>query len=113
MAVTTTWSINDMQHNDSDGGVTIVYWSLIANNDSGNESATEGAKLRLTYDASDSGFTSYASLTEADVLGWVYDSLIEGDETATEAKARIEADRTAKVNAQITRNADTSTGKPW
>ena len=113
MAVTTTWSVKDMQHNDSDGGVTIVYWSLVANNDSGSESATEGGKLRLTYDASDSGFIAYASLTEADVLGWVYDSLIEGDETATEAKARIEADRTAKVNAQITRNADTSTGKPW
>ena len=113
MAVTTTWSINDMQRNDSDGGVTIVYWSLVAQNDSGNESATEGGKLRLTYDASDSGFIAYASLTEADVLGWVYDSLVEGDETATEAKARIEADRTAKVNAQITKNADTSTGKPW
>ena len=113
MTITTTWSINDMQHNDSDGGVTIVYWSLVANNDSGNESATEGGKLRLTYDASGSGYIAYDSLTESDVLGWVYDSLIEGDETADEAKARVEADRTAKVNAQIAKNADTSTGVPW
>ena len=113
MAVTTTWSISDMQHNDSDGGVTIVYWSMVAQNDSGDESATEGGKLRLTYDASSSDFIAYDSLTEADVLGWVYDSLREGDETATEAKTRVENERTAKVNAQITKNADTSNGVPW
>lgn len=113
MAVTTTWSINDMQRNDSDGGVTTVYWSLVAQNDSGNESATEGGKLRLTPDADADGFVAYDSLTEATVLGWVYDSLIEGDETATEAKTRIETERTGKVNAQITRNSSTSTGKPW
>lgn len=113
MAVITTWSINDMVRNDSDGGVTTVYWSLVAQNDSGNESATEGGKLRLTYDADADDFVAYDSLTEATVLGWVYDSLIEGDETADEAKARIEADRTAKVNAQITRNSSTSTGMPW
>jgi hypothetical protein len=46
-------------------------------------------------------------------LGWVYDSLIEGDETATEAKARIEADRTAKVQGQIDRAASDSSGVPW
>lgn len=113
MAVTTTWSVQDMQRNDSDGGVTIVYWSMVAQNDSGSESATEGGKLRLTYDASSSDFIAYDSLTEDDVLGWVYDSLIEGDETATEAKTRVENERTAKVNAQITKNADTSTGTPW
>ena len=113
MAITTTWSINDMVRNDSDGGVTTVYWSLVAQNDLGNESATEGGKLRLTPDASADGFVAYESLTEATVLGWVYDSLIEGDETADEAKARIEADRTGKVTAQIARNSSTSNGKPW
>ena len=113
MAVTTTWSINDMVRNDSDGGVTTVYWSLVAQNDSGSESATEGGKLRLTPDADADDFVAYDSLTEATVLGWVYDSLIEGDETADEAKARIENERTAKVNAQITRNSSTSTGMPW
>jgi hypothetical protein len=113
MAVTTTWSVSDMQHNDSDGGVTIVYWSMVAQNDSGNESAQEGGKLRLTYDASSSDFIAYDSLTEADVLGWVYDDLREGEETATEAKTRVENERTAKVNAQITKNASTSNGVPW
>lgn len=113
MAVTTTWSIDQMQRDDSTGGVTIVYWSLVAKNDSGNESATEGGKLRLEYDADADDFVAYNNLTEETVLGWVYDSLREGDETADEAKARIETDRTDKVDAQIAKNANTSTGKPW
>jgi len=52
-------------------------------------------------------------LTEATVLGWVYNSLIEGEETAEEAKARIEADRTAKVQKQIDAAATTASGTPW
>ncbi len=114
MAITTTWSVNDMTHKDSDGGVFLVYWSLVAQSDgTPSYSATEGGKLRCTYDASSSDFIPYADLTEATVLGWVYDSLIEGDETADEAKARIEADRTAKVQGQIDRAASDSSGVPW
>ena len=114
MAITTTWSVNDMTHKDSDGGVFLVYWSLVAQSDgTPSYSATEGGKLRCTYDASSSDFIPYADLTEATVLGWVYNSLIEGDETADEAKARIEADRTAKVQGQIDRAASQSDGMPW
>ena len=58
-------------------------------------------------------FIPYADLTENDVLGWVYTSLIEGDETAAEAKARVEADRTAKVQKQIDAAATTESGVPW
>ena len=111
MAITTTWSVNDMTHKDSDGGVFLVYWSLTATD--GTYSAQEGGKLRCTYDASASDYIAYADLTEADVLGWVYDSLIVDDETAAEAKARIEAERTAKVQGQIDRAAANSSGVPW
>ena len=111
MAITTTWSVNDMTHKDSDGGVFLVYWSLTATD--GTYSAQEGGKLRCTADPSASDYIAYADLTEADVLGWVYSSLIEGDETAAEAKARIEAERTAKVQSQIDRAAVNSTGVPW
>ena len=113
MAVTTTWSILDMQRTASDGNVHTIYWQCVAANDSGDETAVEAGKLRTNADPSDSDFIAYDSLTEADVLGWVYESLIEGDETADEAKARIEADRTAKVNAQITKNAGEANGMPW
>ena len=111
MAITTTWSVNDMTHKDSDGGVSLAYWSLTATD--GTYSAQEGGKLRCTADPSASDYIAYADLTEADVLGWVYDSLKEGDETAAEAKARVEADRTAKVQGQIDRAAANSSGVPW
>ena len=111
MAITTTWSVSNMTHKDSDGGVFIVYWSLTATD--GTYSAQEGGKLRCTADPSASDYIAYADLTEADVLGWVYSSLIEGDETAAEAKARIEAERTAKVQGQIDRAAADSSGVTW
>ena len=111
MAINTTWSISDMTHKDSDGGVSIVYWSLIATD--GTYSAQEGGKLRCTADPSASDYIAYADLTEANVLGWVYSSLIVDDETAAEAKARIEAERTAKVQGQIDRATANSTGVPW
>ena len=111
MAITTTWSVNDMTHKDSDGGVFLVYWSLTATD--GTYSAQEGGKLRCTADPSASDYIAYADLTEADVLGWVYSSLIVDDETAAEAKKRIEDDRTAKVQGQIDRAAANSSGVPW
>jgi len=119
MAITTTWSVSDMTHKDSDGGVSLVYWSLIAQSDgTPSYSAQEGGKLRCTADPSASDYIAYADLTEANVLGWVYSSLIQkkedgSDETAAEAKARIEAERTAKVQGQIDRAAADSTGVPW
>ena len=114
MAINCTWSVSDMTHMDSDGGVITVYWSCVAASDgTPSYTATEGGKLRCTYDASSPSFIPYADLTEADVLGWVYTSLIEGDETADEAKARVEADRTAKVQGQIDRASSQSSGTPW
>ena len=114
MAITTTWSVGDMTHKDSDGGVSIVYWSLIAQSDgTPSYSATEGGKIRCTANPSASDYIAYADLTEVDVLGWVYGSLIVDDETAAEAKARIEAERTAKVQGQIDGASANSAGVPW
>jgi hypothetical protein len=114
MAITNTWSVSDMQHTAADGGVFLVYWSMVAQSDgTPSYTASEGGKLRCEYDASSSTYIPYADLTEATVLGWVYNSLIEGEETAEEAKARIEADRTAKVQKQIDAAATTASGTPW
>ena len=114
MAITNTWSVTDMTHVDADGGVFLVYWSMVAASDgTPSYTATEGGKLRCTYDASAAGYIAYADLTEADVLEWVYTSLIEGDETAAEAKARVEADRDGKVQKQIDAATSTASGVPW
>ena len=114
MAINTTWSVSNMTHVDADGGVILAYWSLVAVSDGeGGETATEGGKARFTYDASDSDYIAYDDLTEADVLGWIWEANKEGEETAAEYKARIEAERIAKVEAQIERNATQATGVPW
>jgi len=121
MAITTTWSVNNMTHVDADGGVILAYWSLVAASDEaydedtgkGGETATEGGKNRFKYDASGSGFIAYKDLKESDVLGWIYEANKKGDETADEYKARIESERTAKVQAQIDRKAAQSDGLPW
>ena len=114
MAINTTWSVTDMTHVDADGGVIKVYWSCVASSDgTSSYTASEGGKLLCTYDASASGYIAYADLTEADVLGWIYTSLIEGEETAAEAKARVEANRTARVQNQIDKAATQATGLPW
>ena len=127
MAITTTWGINKMTHVNADGGVILVYWSLLAANDEaydestgkGGETATEGGKNSFTYDASGSGFIKYDDLKQSDVLGWIQEAN-KGpstggpeDETAAEYKTRIETERTAKVQAQIDRKATQSNGIPW
>ena len=113
MAITTKWSVSNMTRVDSDGGVILAYWSLVAANDAGDETATEGGKQRFEYDASSSDFIPYADLKESDVLGWIWELAKESDETAEEFKARIESERTAKVQAQIDRKAAQASGVPW
>jgi hypothetical protein len=73
----------------------------------------KAASCVVSHDASSPTYIPYADLTEADVLGWVYASLVEGEETPDEAKARVEADRTAKVQKQIDAAATTASGVPW
>lgn len=114
MAITNTWSVTDMTHIDADGGVVKAYWNCVATSDTTpSYTASEGGKIICTYDASAAGFIAYASLTEADVLSWVYASLVQGDETPDEAKARIEANRTARVQSQIDAATTTKSGTPW
>ena len=119
MAITTTWIIDDMWHVDADGGVTTVYWTLLAENNSGDEYAKAGGKQRFTYDSSSSEFIAYKDLKESDVLGWIYDAHkgpVTGgpeNETAAEYKARMEAERTAKVQGQLDKAATESDGLPW
>jgi len=114
MAITNTWSVNNMAHVDADGGVIKAYWSCTALSDTTpSYKAVEGGKLLCTYDPSAAGYIAYDALTEADVLGWIWTSLIEDEETAAEAKARIEANRTARVQGQIDRAATQAAGVPW
>ncbi len=114
MAQITTWTINDMVRDAATGGVKIVYWECRVQDDTHTSCvAVEGGKLRLEPDADAPDFVAYDDLTEATVLGWVYNSLIEGDETADEAKARIEENRQSRVTAQVSRKTAEAKGMPW
>ena len=114
MAQTTTWKIMDIKRATDTGAVDTVYWEgRVTDDDHLDCTAVEGGKLRLDPDPTAADFIAYDSLTEATVLGWVYDSLIEGDETAAEAKARVEANRQGKVTAQVARKTAEANGMPW
>jgi hypothetical protein len=93
------WTINQMDRLTSDGFVVTVHY---------NVSATDG-----TYSANAYGtvsyqeqpgetFTPYDQLTEAQVVGWVQNSL---------GKDTVEASLQSQINAQI--NPVQESGVPW
>ena len=100
MAVTHTWTIENLERNTADGGVTVCHWRCEGVD--GDHSASSYGTTSHTPDPSDAGFVAYADLTEATVLGWVHASV---DKDATEAAI---AD---KINALA--NPTTAAGTPW
>ena len=108
----TTWTIatleRDLQPADMDGAVVVAHWRA-----TDSETVGEGDDA-VTYSASSYGtvgfipdptapdYIAYDSLTEADVLGWVYESV--GQDT-------VEAALTAKIEAD--KNPVTANGVPW
>jgi hypothetical protein len=101
--VTLTWSVNNMTRVVDDGFVVVVDWSCNASA-TGVNGAYYGGQTAYENNPAEPGFIPYDSLTEAQVLGWVYDGL--GDQ-----KAEIEATLTAKVEKQL--NPTTAQGVPW
>lgn len=97
---TFNWTISTLERELSDGGVIVAHWRCTASD--GDFSASSYGTAGFTPDASAAGFVAYDSLTEADVLGWVWDAVDRG---ATEAalQAKIDADKSPV----------TSAGVPW
>ena len=95
--MTTTYTINNLDRNTSDGFVTTVHY---------NVTKVDGEFSASTYGTI--GFeagtptTPYASLTKAQVIEWVKDKL--GEET-------VEASLASQIAAQ--KNPTTATGMPW
>jgi hypothetical protein len=100
MAATFEWSIPTTEHALADGGITVAHWVCRASD--GDYSASSYGTAGFTPDASAPGFVAYDALTEADVLGWVWESV---DKDATEAalQAKIDGDK----------NPTTAAGTPW
>ena len=95
--MTTTYTINQLDRNTSDGFVTTVHY---------NVTKVDGEFSASTYGtvSFEAGIPAipYASLTKAQVIEWVKDKL--GEEV-------IEASLSAQIAAQ--KNPTTATGVPW
>lgn len=100
MTATITWAIAQLDRNATDGGVTVAHWTVSALD--GAHSASSYGTAGFTPDATASGFKPYGTLTEADVLAWVWGS-VDKAETETALQSQIDAQK-APV---------TLTGTPW
>jgi hypothetical protein len=95
--MTTTWTISTLDSNTADGFVTTAHWQATA------VDGEHTASIYATVSWSEGTPTiPYASLTEATVLNWVWESV---DKTATESA----------LAAQIAllKNPVKATGTPW
>ena len=95
-----TWTIANLERNTADGGVVVAHWRVTA--EDGDYTASAYGTCGFQPDASAPDFIPYADLTEADVLGWVWQS-VDKDATETALAAKIEADK----------NPTSTTGLPW
>jgi hypothetical protein len=95
--MTTTYTINQLDRNTSDGFVTTVHYN-VSKVDGDFSASTYGT---IGYEAG-TPTTPFASLTEAQVIAWVKDKL--GKETVEVALA-------AQIEAQ--RNPVKASGLPW
>ena len=95
--MTTTWTISQLDRNTSNGFVTTAHWQA---------TAVDGEHTASIYStcswADGTVNTPYADLTQATVLGWVWESI---DKQATE-------DALA-ANIALQKAPVTASGTPW
>jgi len=96
----TNWTIANLERNTDDGGVVVAHWRCTA--EDGEYTASSYGTVGFTPDASADGFIAFDSLTEANVLGWVHESV---DQAETEAALA------ADIAGQKT--PVTTDGVPW
>jgi hypothetical protein len=100
MTAVITWKISQLDRNAADGGVTTAHWAVTAVD--GDHSASAYSTAGFAPDATAAGFKPYDTLTEADVLEWVWGSV---------DKAAAEASLLQQIAAQ--KNPVTLNGLPW
>ena len=96
----TVWTIAQLERNTSDGGVVVAHWRATATD--GDYSASSYGTCSFTPDADSEGFVAFESLTEADVLEWVYAAL-DKDAVEESIATQIEAQKAPVTMA----------GLPW
>ena len=99
-----TWTIANLERQLSTGGVTVAHWRVTESETVGDDTFTASAygTCGFTPDADADDFVAYDSLTEATVLGWVWESVNQED---------TEAALTANIEGQ--KNPVSANGMPW
>ena len=93
------WTIKLLEYtNNDDKAVLVAHWGCELVD--GDYSASSYGTCGFTPDATDPDYIPFESLTEADVLAWVYESV---DKDATEAAlaANIEDQKSPKTVAGV------------
>lgn len=96
--MTITWKISQLDRRTSDGFVTTAHWTVTAID--GEFSASIYSTCGWSEGAPE---TPYESLTEADVLAWVWASGVDKEATEAALAAQIEAQK----------NPVSAVGVPW
>jgi hypothetical protein len=95
------WTIKLLEYtNNDDKAVLVAHWGCELVD--GDYSASSYGTCGFSPDPSDPAYIPYESLTEADVLAWVYESV---DKDATEAALA--------ANIEDQKAPQTITGTPW
>jgi len=95
---TFNWNVVQTNYNTIDKFITTVHYTVNAV-DGEFTASTYGT---VSYTQEDKAYIPYADLTQAEVIGWVQDSL--GQDT-------VEASLTSQIEAQ--KNPVQETGLPW
>jgi hypothetical protein len=98
--MTTTWTIEQCEHDVATGGITVAHWR--ATDIDGACMASAYGTVGFQPDPDAPGFKPYANVTEADVLAWVWDRL---------DKAQIEEALASQV--AMLANPVSAVGLPW
>ena len=104
MATTFTWSISQLDRNLNGDGVTVAHWRCHATETVGDNTFTASSygSTGHTPDPTAEDFIAYASLTEANVIGWVQAEVV---------RANVEASLQSVIDHDKT--PTTATGVPW
>jgi|TARA_B110000259_G_scaffold116393_1_gene132446 hypothetical protein len=101
------WNVVHLDRETTNDGVIWAHWNASETEtvDGIQYSGSVGGAIPFTPDSTDASFIAYASLTEADVIGWVKTSL--GTDEIAAAETRIAEQITeAKVPSS-------ASGVPW
>ena len=96
----TVWTIAQLERNTADGGVVVSHWRATLTDE--DYSASSYGTCGFTPDPTAPDFVPFESLTEADVLAWVYESV---------DKDSVEASLAANIEDQ--KAPQTVAGTPW